>query len=395
MNQIFLFLFMLAAMIGAQKISHAQALTVTPIVNGYSAGAGTFASSPGGFSTVASGTAYRAAAIIPVGGTSVTVPSVMRMAANAGQFAKNAMRLNPWALAGTLALGYLLDHQFSFDPTTNKWVKGAPSPNGQYCQGQPYPNTGTTLYGPCYFVGTAEAWDYPAQDALTAQCSPGLITGILASGSTWNFYCLPLLALPTEPTQADWDALPDPIPTIYPELPYAPYMPQGVPVSPPEVVPTVVPTGAPITQPDGSVVQPIATITPLPGGEALVSPGFNPITDAAGNPVPQTANSPAADPAAGKAQCELYPSSLGCANLDTPAQEDMGNAERIFSSINPFSIGTSATCPAPLSASFLGQPLEISFDPLCQFANTLRPLIIALAWLSAGMIFVGGVRQNG
>jgi len=42
----------------------------------------------------------------------------------------------------------------------------------------------------------------------------------------------------------------------------------------------------------------------------------------------------------------------------------------------------------------MGHAVEMSFDPLCQYATTLRPLVLALAWLSAGVLFIGGVRNG-
>jgi len=49
-----------------------------------------------------------------VAGHTVTMPAVMRLAANAGQFAVSALRLNPAALVGTAVLAYLADKGISY-----------------------------------------------------------------------------------------------------------------------------------------------------------------------------------------------------------------------------------------------------------------------------------------
>lgn len=55
----------------------------------------------------------------------------------------------------------------------------------------------------------------------------------LGDGLGWRAFCYyaPLTVFPSRPaTDEDWDALPDPLPAVGAELPYAPYMPSGVAV---------------------------------------------------------------------------------------------------------------------------------------------------------------------
>lgn len=47
------------------------------------------------------------------------------------------------------------------------------------------------------------------------------------------------------------------------------------------------------------------------------------------------------------------------------------------------------TCPSPRTASVAGMTISMPFDLLCDFANGIRPVVIALAWLSAALAFLG------
>jgi hypothetical protein len=40
----------------------------------------------------------------------------------------------------------------------------------------------------------------------------------------------------------------------------------------------------------------------------------------------------------------------------------------------------------------MGRTISFTYDLPCQAAGMLRPLIIALSWVAAGVIFIGGVK---
>jgi hypothetical protein len=92
--------------------------------------------------------------------------------------------------------------------------------------------------------------------------------------------------------------------------------------------------------------------------------------------------------------CSKNADTLACTKLGSAEADPLGTEERSIANISPVSIGGVGACPAPLTASFLGQPISFSFDALCTYANALRPLVLAMAWLSAGVIFIGGVRNG-
>lgn len=124
--------------------------------------------------------------------------------------------------------------------------------------------------------------------------------------------------------------------------------------------------------------------------------GYNPDAFCLSYPDDPTCKADAAGPVGSGAEgeCALNPNTLGCARIDGPIDGvDLQTEIREIGLITPIVLGNGGECPAPLSASFLGQQLQISFDPLCQFANSLRPVVLVLAWLAAGWIFIGGVRS--
>lgn len=148
--------------------------------------------------------------------------------------------------------------------------------------------------------------------------------------------------------------------------------------------------GAPYTDPTtGAQVKERSVVTINPSGSSAT---VNTSTVPANSPVPAPA--PAPQPAPGSTdQCVEFPDSLGCALLDRPSEEDLQTSNPSLS-LTPVSMGGSGFCPAPLTATYLGHQVSFSFDPLCTYANSLRPLVLALAWLSAGVIFIGGVRNG-
>lgn len=90
--------------------------------------------------------------------------------------------------------------------------------------------------------------------------------------------------------------------------------------------------------------------------------------------------------------CTLYPESLACAKMGTP--EDAGNLESKSMGVESITIqtfGSSATCPAPIP---LPHGSELSFEWPCRMAEGVKPFLLALAWLAAGLIVIGAMRND-
>lgn len=391
------FLFIMAALTLSQRSQ--AAVNLSPTVSGYGSGMLTGT----GHTLTAANDGYIKPAIVNVGGKAITVPATLRMAANAGQIVKTGLRITPMGILTTAALGYLASNGITPDQNGNPVIRvgdpiltdsegvqhTVPLRSGytdQFCYCQP--NISTVLPpSSCY----TNIGPNGSENGAAYGCG-----GCPARFMVYSYTSCANIVSNTRPAeQADYDALPNPLPALAPELPYAPYMPEGVPVDPPEYdfVPFSVPLGQPYTKPDGSTAQPMAKVSP---NEELITVDTydEPLTDPNGNPLADPAPQDTPEPVPEqKTDCEKFPESLGCAQLGTASDVPIGTESRSIAAIAPVSVGGVGACPAPLTASFMGQTVSFSYDMPCQFATSIKPLILALAWLSAGLIFIGGVRQ--
>lgn len=374
----------------ALLVPQARAAAVAvPAVSGYSSG---FFSAPAGtYTTAANAASYGASGVISVGGKPITVPATMRMASNAGQYAKNMMRLNPGLLVGTAAAAWLLDQGLEY--IDGQWMSRSPS----------YTNYGSSYGG----VGThpTEADLINAILASQRVYNPTIqfdhidwtsdTFGQIYLSSGWgNVWRVRIGTVSNPATDDDFDGLPDPLPAVAPELPSAPYMPEGVPVEKPkyDFVPMRVPVGEPYTKPDGSTAQPKSVISP--NGESVTVDTYEePLTDPQGNPVPDPVPTDTPEPTPG--HCEQFPNSLGCLPVgEVPTEDNLPTEDLPVADIQPVSVGGAGSCPAPLVATVAGMTIEWPLDQFCTFANALRPVVLSLAWLAAGVLFISGVRNG-
>lgn len=90
--------------------------------------------------------------------------------------------------------------------------------------------------------------------------------------------------------------------------------------------------------------------------------------------------------------CTLYPESLACAKMGTPEEADKLEEKTMgVESITIQTFGSSATCPAPIP---LPHGSELSFEWPCRMAEGVKPFLLALAWLAAGLIVIGAMRND-
>ena len=92
-------------------------------------------------------------------------------------------------------------------------------------------------------------------------------------------------------------------------------------------------------------------------------------------------------------QCKLHPESLGCKEFDSPTVPELETKD-IQISISPSGgFGPSGgSCPAPRQLKSGGA--VFSFQPFCDYMTALRPVLIAVSWLSASMIVIGASRKE-
>lgn len=90
--------------------------------------------------------------------------------------------------------------------------------------------------------------------------------------------------------------------------------------------------------------------------------------------------------------CTLYPESLACAKMGTPEKADKLESKTMgVESITIQTFGSSATCPSPIR---LPHGSELSFEWPCRMAEGVKPFLLALAWLAAGLIVIGAMRND-
>lgn len=113
-------------------------------------------------------------------------------------------------------------------------------------------------------------------------------------------------------------------------------------------------------------------------------------------PAPTTGEEPAPDvpPEQPPEFCELHPESIVCQQMDTPAEDKGDPVERTFSITPSGGFGGAGSCPADVGLDFLGQPISWSYQPACDFFSGVRPAVVAMAWVAAILIALGGYRKG-
>lgn len=244
---------------------------------------------------------------------------------------------------------------------------------------------------------------------------------------------------------------PQPMPSSVPlELPPGTELPiEGEPVNNPgpgtNMTPQTVrvPVGDPVPQPDGTYKQPYVDIVPSPTPDQPwrvdVKPGDKTTTDGAPlpEPAPVKPTDPDPDPTAPPTYdpndpttklrdpalqdlCEKHPGIAACAPYEKPPEpkdpidpcvehpdtlgcmppgeltaEQVPNEDREITLAPDGVWGPSGVCPPARVISLAGGfQLSIPFTALCSFAEMIRPLVIAMAYLGAALMVVGVGRKD-
>jgi hypothetical protein len=167
-----------------------------------------------------------------------------------------------------------------------------------------------------------------------------------------------------------------------------------VPVDSPIYNPVTVEIGDPYTKPDGSTAQPMAQVSPASNGQVTIDTFDQPLTDPQGNPTPTAppVDTPEEQPQ-GPTDCEKFPTSVGCTDLGTPSAGELMPHSEVPLSFNPVSLPTNATCPAPITVGGFGSSYTIEYDAACSYASGIRPVAIAVAYITALFIIFGVPRS--
>ncbi len=346
-----------------------------------------------------------------VGGKAVTVPASMRIAANAGQFAANTMRFSPVGLIGGALAAWLLSKGIEWidgqwqrratanDPVQDKYWYGYGVCQGiaAHCSFQQVYDIWAGSFGNGYQVRLSGSWEIGSSYVRTTfeiryQNDPWQ-----NGGTVYIYYGGTAPAPAYQPaTQQDWDdlaatPLPDaaaqqlaeagkalPLDDPQYEQPY-----QDVPLSDPKVDPVT-----------GQKYRDAARVTPSEDGtSADVEPYREPL-DEEGEPIPDPEKPGVTKKEATQNQdpCKTATNRLGC--LDKGEADDIEiEKQNQGQSISPVSVGGGGSCPADRSISLTHGQATFSYQPICQLATMINPLVLAFAWLSAGFILIGAFRE--
>jgi hypothetical protein len=95
-----------------------------------------------------------------------------------------------------------------------------------------------------------------------------------------------------------------------------------------------------------------------------------------------------------QSECEKSPDTVGCMQPGEPPEGPDIEQVNIPISITPQSFGaTNASCPQGSVLSLAHGNLTIEYTQICAFAQGVRPVVLAVAWLIAALI-IAGVRTS-
>lgn len=405
-------------MLGAiAAYSHAAAVPLTPGpgIAGTASGFTTASSFTGQFSAAA----FNSNFTTNVGGKAVTMPASMRMAANAGQFAVSAIRLNPAALVGGAVAAWLLSQgyeylngQFSKSEQIPGYVPGykwcaEPGMSYEYCDATPQitcqsyfskqPPDWRGAFNSCVMTvqqATSVNFNVNFQKYVISGYAVHRRTDSCSAGTRYvtGKGCIGLAVPMTDQNWADLASgtLPD---QVAGEL-----AAKGVPL--PLEVPHIAPQDIPLSDPyfdpvTGKRYRDQARLTPSTDAKTADVQVTKQEVDDAGNPKKAEDGQTDKPPEEQTDFCKKNPDASSCKPFDDVPDSELQKKENPFS-LNPVSgFGAdNASCPAPQQLFTKGgQAITWDWGQFCTFAQGIRPLIIGFAWLAAiSMVIVVGRR---
>ena len=375
------------------------------------------------------------------GGGNVKLPVAYKLGPNAGKIAAAAIFAAP-AVGGALAIaGWLITAKLVYDEVEKIWRERADRPETDGFEYRTESNPWTTLSGACSQYVSAAGYD--GYSAVLVSCSfpngfydwvrnsDGQVMGRHAfvverrvvqqpgeCPTGWTATpagCLsPALTQPQFVDKLAEHPMPEGVPGELPK-------PTPLPVEQPVVNPTpgpspvpkphFVPTGDPVANPkydptlptspeNQPFVQPGIRIKPSPTATEPWRVDIEPVDlpRPTADPVPDEELNPEdAKPKQEQEQslCEKHPDIVACAKMDEVEPEDVNNEDKTLTITPKGGWGSeSAACPAPVTKQVAGLSLEMSWQPFCDFASGIRPVVIAMAWLSAALMVLGIARKG-
>lgn len=332
-----------------------------------------------------------------VGGVSITVPASWRFAANDPSFLATALsflKLSPWKIAATVVGGYLLEKGISY--INDNWFKKPQVGDGYYycnvnkcfntlqevdayVENEHWPHLKDRL-SPAYYSDSGST----PQILKCLSDNPSFCYGAIRTGE--------IVGDPVPATDADLatalQTMPDPVKNGLVEV-GAPLPVQDPVVNP---APQRIPASEPYTDPlTGERVRDVINVRPTPDGKyADIEPSKEVLDPATDQPKTDEQGNPENDKPEDDF-CKKNPDSLACWDEGEPEDTDLEKKNQ-GEGVTPVSMGGSGSCPAPKTA--LNGKVVFSYEPLCNFAGSINPVVIALAWLAAGYILIGAFKSE-
>jgi len=380
-------------------------------------------------------------ASINVAGRAVTMPAAMSFAANAPRLAASFIAFNPYIRTGIAIATWLGVAKIVWDETSQQWQKivdtyGDASEYAYQVGAQNFQTAEEACrvvmiswYGATVVEGRTQNL-IPFGDGFICEYIPDytrqFVIGrvqVCPTGSVFvNGQCMVKgsTLTPLNPEQAADEIAKSPMPPLVPgeiPSPLPVEIPRINPVPSPdgEPSPMRIPTGDPVklpnpdpaNQPDQYRKPAIDVVpSPVPGEPWRVDIQPKDVISSDPNKLPEKAPVPSNPPSGGdggdKTQekvpgfCETNPNSIVCKELkfDKPESDELKKKD-VSVQVTPDSgWGGNGQCPAPKTVTVSGQTFEIPFDMICGFLGNIRPVIIAMAWLSALGIMIGGFRES-
>lgn len=349
-----------------------------------------------------------------VGGKSVVMPASMRLAANAPQFAANAVRLNPTSLLTSAVVAWLLSAGLEW--INGQWQVRVPDTvpvSGVYYWIGSNPVC-KSVSASCSFQTTIQErftelakttgyTNYQLSGSCTVNSGSSTVvcpysfrdkSGATLTGNITIYYGGVASPQYQPSTESDWAKLvdiPDPVANDLAKT-------VALPLQNPEFNPPYVdvPLGEPYVDPvTGKRYQDKARITPQSDGKTADVQTTKQEVDEAGEPVTDPATGVEKPPEKQDDFCKQNPDSLACMEKGEPDELDLETRSN-GSMVSPVSVGGAGHCMADktLAMATMGRSITFTYKPICDLASMVRPLILALAWLLAGWIMVGAVKEN-
>jgi len=360
---------------------------------------------------------FRTTATVNVGGRVVDLPAGLMVAANAASFVAPALRLTPGGLLGAATLTFLATYGLQW--AGSQWMH----------QQQPEENMGgvwwKSPWGPANCTGTGisacvqstaemsaqvmEAWPHlapflaPWFDGVLWKVCPESDPDFCAVYAETTIETPPGYVAPA--TEQDWQQVTGQLPiAVQQDLARLMPLPVALPEALPQRVPLDSPQPVPGTNPQ-RYKQQVVDIVPRPTlaepWRVELKPGEleSEDPDMPIDPSELGEESPEADPTAGEdpkpGLCEEYPDILACQKLGEVEEQALEEKTVSLSIEATSGWGEGGgSCPADRSVSVLGTEVSMKWTLFCDFADQVRPVVIAMAWLSAVLGFVGLSRRE-